>query len=511
VSSPETQPGAAGGDLPAEVTFPDLPRLALEEALGDLTARAATVLQTQGRLRALLRANAVVGSELNLPAVLRHIVNAARDLVGARYAALGVVADDGTLEQFVHVGMDSETVERIGHLPRGHGILGHLIRHPEPVRLDDLSEHPASIGFPADHPPMSSFLGVPIRVRDTVFGNLYLTESTQGSFTAEDEQLVSSLAGTAAMAIHNARLFDDSERRRRWQEVSTQVTQQLFTGDHQQPLQLIVDLALHGAESDVAVIDHGHGDPIVVGAAANTLAEQLADRWPGVLQRVIEPVRRTGEPLLVVPASDAGGSGDDLAKHLGSLLAVPLLEDGQVADVLVVGRVAGRPLLGPTDLEQLATYGCHAQLALELDRSRADRQAAALLHEHDRIAADLHDHVIQELFATGMRLQGMLLAIDHPRLQARLVSSVDSLDATIRHIRATTFELQPDQAMTETLKGRLLKVVEEHNAALDRPVEVTFSAPSATTCPPTSPRTSSPSSARPCPTPPATPTPTPSG
>ena len=188
----------------------------------------------------------MVGSELDLPAVLRRIVDAARDLVGARYAALGVVAGDGTLEQFVHVGMEPDAVARIGHLPRGHGILGHLIRHPEPVRLDDLSAHPASIGFPAEHPPMGTFLGVPIRIRDEVFGNLYLTESTRGSFTAEDEQLLSSLARTAAVAIHNARLFEDSERRRRWQGVSTSATQQLFTGEHERPREVIAGLRAAG-------------------------------------------------------------------------------------------------------------------------------------------------------------------------------------------------------------------------------------------------------------------------
>jgi signal transduction histidine kinase len=464
-------------DPPVELSFPDLPRLELEEALAELTDRAAKVLQAQGRLRALLRANALVGSELNLSVVLRHIVQAARELVGARYVALGVLAEDGTLEKFVHLGMDSESVTRIGHLPRGHGLLGYLIRHPEPVRLDDLSAHSAAIGFPPGHPPMHSFLGLPIRIRDTVFGNLYLTESTRGSFTAEDEQLVASLARTAAVAIQNARLFEDSERRRRWQGVSTQATQQLFTGDHGRPLEVVVGFALQGAEGDFALVDRGDGDRLVVGAAADDLVEPLADRWASVLESTITSVRRTGQPLLVIPDVDAGGSGDDLAKRFGSMLAVPLLEAERVADVLVVGRVAGRAPFGHTDLEQLETYAGHAELALELDRSRADRQAMALLQEHERIAADLHDHVIQELFATGMGLQGMLSAVDRPELRARLVGYVDALDATIRHIRATIFQLQHDQAMTEPLKRRLLQVVEEEKAALGTAVDVGFSGP----------------------------------
>ena len=242
-------------------------------------------------------------------------------------------------------------------------------------------------------------------------------------------------------------------------------------------MEVVVGFALQAAEGDFALVDRRAGDQVVTGAAVEGLAERLADRWPGVVERVVEPVRRTGEPLLVVPASDAGGSGDDLAKHIGSMLGVPLLEGGQVADVLVVGRVAGRPPLRHADLEQLATYAGHAQVALELDRSRADRQAMALLEEHDRIAADLHDHVIQELFATGMGLQAMISAVDRPELRARLVGSVDSLDATIRHIRATIFQLQHDQANPGPLQRRLLTVVEEERAALDAAVDVVFDGP----------------------------------
>jgi signal transduction histidine kinase len=159
------------------------------------------------------------------------------------------------------------------------------------------------------------------------------------------------------------------------------------------------------------------------------------------------------------------------------VLAVPLLGDGDVADVLVVGRVTGRAPFRRTDLEQLETYAGHARMALELDRSRADRQAMALLAEHDRIAADLHDHVIQELFATGMGMEGMLSAIGSPELRARLGTFVDALDATIRHIRATIFQLQHDRVMTEPLRTRLLRVIDEEKAALGTPIDLSFSGP----------------------------------
>ncbi|HMD23648.1 MAG TPA: GAF domain-containing protein, partial [Streptosporangiaceae bacterium] len=150
-----------------------------------LADRADDVRATQGRLRGLLRANALVAGELSLPVVLRQIVGAARDLLGARYAALGVLGHDGRLEQFVHAGMDEELVARIGDLPTGRGILGLLISEPVPIRLADLAAHPASAGFPPGHPPMSGFLGVPVCIGEKAFGYLYLTERCDGSeFTA---------------------------------------------------------------------------------------------------------------------------------------------------------------------------------------------------------------------------------------------------------------------------------------------------------------------------------------
>lgn len=171
------------------LSFPDAPRLALEQTLIALTSQAQSVLATQGRLRSLLRATATFSGDLDVRAALLHIVEAARELVEARYAAIGVVRD-GVLVEFVHSGMDQETVAHIGDLPEGRGLLGQLVNHPEPLRLSALGQHPASAGFPDHHPPMTSFLGVPIRVHDEVFRNLYLTESARGEYSDDDEQLV---------------------------------------------------------------------------------------------------------------------------------------------------------------------------------------------------------------------------------------------------------------------------------------------------------------------------------
>src|SRR5204863_1844103 len=185
------------------------------------------------RLRALLDAVLTVGSDLDLRAVLHRIVESAASLVDARYGALGVLDESGTkLAEFITVGMSEEQRHHIGDLPQGKGILGLLIVDPKPLRLPDLGEHPDSYGFPPNHPPMHSFLGVPIRVRDEVFGNLYLTEK-QGAaeFTADDEELVQALAAAAAAAVENATLLSESRRRQVWQSALTEITTGLLAGD----------------------------------------------------------------------------------------------------------------------------------------------------------------------------------------------------------------------------------------------------------------------------------------
>src|ERR1700729_713803 len=220
-----TAGGAGAAEAAGELAFPDMPRLELDELLVQLVDRAGDVLAAQGRLRGLLRPNALFAGELTLPVVLRQLVGAARDLLGARHAALGVLGRDGELEQFVHAGMDDDLVAKIGELPRGRGVLGLLIREPAPIRLASLSDHPAAAGVPPGHPPMGSFLGVPVRIGEDVFGNLYLTERIAGGeFTADDEQLAIALAAAAGAAIANARRYAESEQRRRWLDTSAQLT-----------------------------------------------------------------------------------------------------------------------------------------------------------------------------------------------------------------------------------------------------------------------------------------------
>ena len=459
------------------LTFPDVPRLELEETLVQLTERAADVLKAQGRLRELLRANALVTADLKLEVVLRRVVHAARDLVGAKYAALGVLGEDGLLDQFVHAGMPQEQVDQLAHPPLGDGILGLLIDEPGPVRLRDVNIDPRSIGFPDGHPAMTSFLGVPIRVRGMVFGNLYLTDSERGEFSDEDEQLVTSLARTAAVAIENARLYEDSERRRRWQAVTADASQALFAGDHDRPVNVVLQGALQGAEADVALFaDLDEDGEVTAEIVVGELADELTGRHTPAALSSLEPVLRQGTPLLVESYRPREGV-PQLDPPIVSLIATPLLRGEVVVGAVVAIRLQGRRPFDHTDVDQLEAYVVHAGVALELNQSRADQEALAVLREHQRIAADLHDHVIQELFATGMALQGMVYRTQDPRDQAHLVEFVDAIDATIRRIRTTIFRLNRAPYGGGSLKERLLSVVEDARPALGFTAHAEFSGP----------------------------------
>lgn len=435
------------------LTFPDEPRLALEETLIALTSRAQDVLATQGRLRALLRATAAFSGDLDLRMVLRHVVEAARELVDAQYGALGVVKG-GNLVEFVHSGMDPETVARIGDPPKGLGLLGQLVTHPEPLRLRALKEHASSVGFPDHHPPMRSFLGVPIRVHDEVFGNLYLTESAKGEFSEEDEQLVTALARSAAVAITNSRAHSEVEEQRRWLSESTLLTQELFQGGDRATEQVARRAAL-GADADLAVISVP-GDPgmLRVDAAAGPLSEQVPSGPIPVDDSHVGRVFTTGAPSCLEDYGGQLGDADDAAM-LGPLVIVPLEARDEVIGTLSVARLANRPVFTPSDVKHLSLFASHAGLALELDRSRSDQELMNLLLERDRIAAELHDDVITELFSVGMALQGLAGRVQQdPGTHSRVLEMVESIDATIHRIRATVFSLRSDQPGAVPPAGR---------------------------------------------------------
>jgi signal transduction histidine kinase len=469
--------GARAADAAGELGFPDMPRLELDQLLVQLVDSADDVQAAQGRLRGLLRANALVAGELSLPVVLRQIVAAARDLVGARYAALGVLSHDGELEQFVHAGMDEELAGRIGELPRGRGILGQLIRKPVPLRLADLSGHPASAGFPPGHPPMTGFLGVPVRIGEEVFGNLYLTERSRGGeFTADDEQLAIALAATAGAAIANARRFAESEQRRRWLDASAELASLLLSGAAVQPHALITRLAAAAADADFATLAVPHGaDQVIVTGVAGGLAAEMMNQIEALANSLAGQAIRTGEPSLVTGEGRQAAAAV-LSAGTGPLIVVPLAAGGRVRGALMLGRVAARPGFTETDLGMAASFASYAAVAMELARARADQITLAQAEDHDRIAGDLHDHVIQELFALGMRMQGDAARCD-PAVAERVNGYVDTLDEVIKKIRTSIFGLHHPRAAPAGLPARVMEIIDEHTAQLGFTVGIRFAGP----------------------------------
>ena len=471
----EGEPDRAGRE-PA-LTFPDLPRLELDQLLTQLVERAHEVMAAQGRLRGLLRASQMVTRDLALPAVLRRIVEAARELVGARYAALGVISPTGGLTEFVHAGMAADAVARIGHLPEGKGLLGALIQDPRPIRLRRIGSDPRSVGFPPGHPPMNSFLGVPIRIRDEVFGNLYLSESTKGEFSAEDEELTLALAATAAVAIENARLYESATSRGEWLQAVAAITRGVLSTepDAGESLELIARTSLRIARADlVTVVLPGGPEELVIEVAVGTGADGLAGTRVPISGTLSGQVFSTGTPLRQSVQEAGPGLRADL--DLGPVLAVPLHGSRGMHGVLWAARRQDRSAFGPEEVEMAAGFANQAALAIELAEARAEQQRAVMLDERERIAADLHDHVIQRLFAAGLSLQRTAGSLGGGEATERILATVDDLDATIRQIRTSIFQLQQlPQTRAPGLRARLLDVATDLTPVLGFEPAVRFS------------------------------------
>lgn len=470
--------GRADGDRTGQaLEFAEVARLELDFLLQELRDRAGDVLGVQGRLRGLLRANAAVTADLSLPVVLRCVAEAARDLLNARYAAIGVIGRDGQLEAFVHSGLPMATVDLIGQPPNGNGILGLLIHDRVPIRLNDLGAHPASSGFPPGHPPMRGFLGVPIRVSGAVLGNLYVAERTNGGqFSAEDEQLATALAVTAGGAIANARLFAESEQRRRWLVASAAVTNRLLAVGTEQPLSIVAEQALAAAEADFATLVLPRGDAeVIVAAGAGGLATELVGRTAPLGDSLSGQAIRTGKATLVT--DHRGDSLSDLALDIGPLIVVPLTAGHHARGALILGRLGGRTPFTEADLAMAASFVVQAVVALELVDSRDAQLQLSRMEDRDRIAADLHDHVIQELFAVGMGLQGLVSITEKPSHVARILEYINAIDQTISSIRTTIFEMRADSTAPSDLKAQILDIARQHSVQLGYSPNLRFAGP----------------------------------
>ncbi|MDT0304918.1 sensor histidine kinase [Streptomonospora wellingtoniae] len=441
-----------------------IPQTQLDQLLAEVQTRLSAVMLTRDRVHSLLNAVVMIGTGLDLETLLRRIVEAAMDLVDARYGALGVVGHDGELERFIPVGLGEEQIAAIDHWPEGRGVLGLLIKEPRPLRLRELAEHPESRGFPRGHPPMRGFLGVPVRVRDEVFGNLYLTEKADGAdFDEDDEAIVVALATAAGVAIENARLYEETRRRELWLGASDEITTRLLRGaDTDEVLHLIAERArrMSGAELVAIAAPEQQGRQLAVRVADGADAERIRGRSTPTHGTLTGRAFRSEAPVI----TDLGRSGDESAPlldglGLGPALLVPLGTGETARGVLVLGRIAGSGPFTPTTVRMLHTFVGHAALALELADARSDAERLSVLEDRDRIAKDLHDVIIQRMFAIAMSLMGCVNRIDDSGSAQRVQQAVDDLDDTIRQTRSTIFALQQVGDDRRWLRNQILDAV----------------------------------------------------
>jgi signal transduction histidine kinase len=450
-----------------------LPNLRLDELLAELQVRLQAVLATRDRVNALFEAVVAVGTNLDIEVVLRGIVESAVTLVDARFGAMGVIGEGNRLAEFIPVGVTEEEISRIHHWPEGRGLLGALITDPKPLRIADLSRHELSSGFPAGHPAMTSFLGVPIRIRDEVYGNLYLTEKRGGGeFDEEDETILVALAAAAGVAIENARLYDEARRQQRWLSATAEVTRALLSGaDISNALELITSKSLEMSGADLVALALPTADKtrLQIEHAAGVGADEALG--------LVLPA--TGSASGLVLASGDLLSVDDFSHdervapaarqhmHLGPAVLVPLGASRDVHGVLTAGRRPGAMPLARAAVDMLVTFASQAGIALELAEHRRQAELVAVFEDRDRIARDLHDLVIQRLYATGMSLQGTMSLAGSPEAAGRISSAVDALDETIKEIRTSIFALQARQETKPAgLRARILLVADEATAAL---------------------------------------------
>ena len=468
---------------PTEPKSSLLPQLRMDELLDELISRVTQIRATRDRVQQLLQGVLAVSGGLELDQVLSTIISTATELVDAQYGALGVIDSGGEhLERFVTVGLSQQEIDAIGPYPTGMGLLGQLIRHPVPLRLPDIAAHESSFGFPDNHPPMRTFLGVPIRVRDKVYGNLYLTEKRGGAlFDADDETLLTTLAAAAGVAIDNARLYDEAQRRQRRMEVTAELTRGLLSGvDSRDVLAVLVERVrgLAGADLMLVSLPDSAGERLTVQVAAGMGEERARGSSASIADSDIGRVFTEASGRAV-----AAGEWDDrpLWKELGlgPAYIAPLGTAGKVRGVLVAAKRFGSLPFDAGVVHMLTEVGGQAAVALELADRRSDADLLALYSDRDRIGRDLHDLAIQRLFACGMTLQTVLKITEKQAVRDRVNKAVSELDDTIKVIRSTIFALSEHATSDEApgLRAQVLQVCQDSVEPLGFSPAVRFTGP----------------------------------
>ena len=443
------------------------------------------------RMASLLAAGRALVAELDPQAVLDRILSTAREVTGARYAALGILDERrGSLEQFVTLGIDEQTRAQIGELPRGRGVLGALIREPRPLRLSDVSQHAQSYGFPDGHPPMSSFLGVPIVLRGAVWGNLYLTEKDGGDFSEADEEAAVILADYAATAIENARLYQISERRRVEQDramrgleatrdIATAVGSETGLG---RVLELIVKRGRDLVDARSVVILLRDGSDLVVTASAGETTDMRGQRVP-ISGSTCGEVLERRRPERIDVASRLRTAPSELGvPDAHTALLVPLLSRGEAIGVLAAfDRTWDGVAFNDDDELLMTTFAASAANAVTMRRSveseRLRSSMAAADAERGRWARELHDETLQGLGALRLLLAAARRRGDPKQTEVVLDEAIEQIEGEIESLHAIISDLRPatldELGLRPTLEA-LLQRRRDHGAleitsALDLP------------------------------------------
>ena len=426
------------------------------------------LLAARDQMEQLLRVIVEIGSDLDLDATLRRIVCAARDLTSAPYGALAIRDPGGTLISFIHEGIDADKVRQIGPLPVGKGILSVSLLDAPALRLDDLTQHPAAVGFPDQHPAMRAFLGVPITIRGTVFGSLYLSHDDPARvFSEPDEVAARALAFAAAVAIDNAQVFERERTSVKWLDASREITTALLSNvePSRPPLQLIAERACALTEAEQAIVlvpvdadlAIDEIDTLVVSVAVGlNAAEVLGQRVP-VDGSTSGRVFRSGTPLITESLTYPIQAFTDVGQR--PAIVMPLRTHDEVAGVIAVARGADQPPFDSSYLDLVSDFATHATIALMLAWGREHARQLTIVAERERIAHDLHDHVIQRLFAAGMDLQGTVARVRSPEISDRLNRTLDDLQTIIEEIRTTIFQLKSPLGTDGDFRNRIQRVV----------------------------------------------------
>ena len=444
----------------------------------------------EARLRRLLDVGRSLISELEPETVLQRLLEVARELTGARYAAIGVMDDRRQgLERFLTAGIDEDTHRQIGDLPRGRGVLGALISDPRPLRLADVSAHPRSYGFPLAHPPMTTFLGVPIVIEGEAWGNLYLTEKAGGEFTEDDEEAAVVLAGWAAIAIANARLYravserrDELEKAIRGLETTTEIGRALGgVTDLDRVLELVVKRSRALVDARMAEIALVDGDEFVIAAVAGEGVEGLQGRRVPISGSLASTAMLSGRAQRFTELPEDSFAAREMGAET-AIVTPMMFRNRPVGFLIAMDRMVGGRAFGEDDQRLLEAFAASAATAVATAQSAGDealrRSIEASESERARWARELHDETLQSLAGLRVLLTGARRSGDPNRISAALDDAVDLLADGIADLRALITDLRPaaldelgPEAALQTLTAR---VAQQSGLEIELEVDLAF-------------------------------------